>query len=139
MNAAYLLPQLEIAEEINQRRLKLWELYYNGLKELEESGKIELPYIPKECQHNAHMFYIKTKNLDERTRLIYYLNQNNINAVFHYVPLHTSNAGEKYGEFIGEDRNTTRESERLMRLPLFYALKNDEAEYVVEKIRDFYK
>ena len=101
MNAAYLLPQLEIAEEINQRRLKLWELYYNGLKELEESGKIELPYIPKECQHNAHMFYIKTKNLDERTRLIYYLNQNNINAVFHYVPLHTSNAGEKYGEFIG--------------------------------------
>ncbi len=138
MNAAYLLPQLEIAEEINHRRLELWNLYYNGLKKVEEEGRIELPYIPEECQHNAHMFYIKTKNLDERTKLIHYLNSNNINAVFHYVPLHTSNAGKKYGEFIGEDRNTTKESERLMRLPLFYALKDGEAEYVIEKIRDFY-
>ncbi len=138
MNAAYLLPQLEIAEEINHRRLELWNLYYNGLKKVEEKGRIELPYIPEECQHNAHMFYIKTKNLDERTKLIHYLNSNNINAVFHYVPLHTSNAGKKYGEFIGEDRNTTKESERLMRLPLFYALKDGEAEYVIEKIKDFY-
>lgn len=138
MNAAYLLPQLEIAEEINYRRLELWNLYYNGLKKMEEEGKIELPYIPEECQHNAHMFYIKTKNLDERTKLIHYLNSNNINAVFHYVPLHTSKAGKKYGEFIGEDRNTTKESERLMRLPLFYALKDSEAEYVIEKIRNFY-
>lgn len=138
MNAAYLLPQLEIAEEINHRRLELWNLYYNGLKKVEEKGRIELPYIPEECQHNAHMFYIKTKNLDERTKLIHYLNSNNINAVFHYVPLHTSNASKKYGEFIGEDRNTTKESERLMRLPLFYALKDGEAEYVIEKIKDFY-
>lgn len=138
MNAAYLLPQLEIAEEINSRRLELWKLYYNELKELEESGKIELPYIPKECRHNAHMFYIKTENLEERTRLIQYLNENGIKAVFHYVPLHTSKAGRKYGEFVGEDKYTTKESERLVRLPMFYALKDEEVRYVADKIKDFY-
>lgn len=138
MNAAYLLAQLEIAEEINQRRLELWNIYYNGLKELEVDGKIELPYIPKECRHNAHMFYIKAKDLAERTKLIQYLNDNGINAVFHYVPLHTSIAGRKYGEFIGEDLNTTKESERLVRLPMFYALKEEEVTYVVDKIKNFY-
>ncbi|EOS23257.1 TDP-4-keto-6-deoxy-D-glucose transaminase [Lachnospiraceae bacterium 3-1] len=138
MNAAYLLPQLEIAEKINNRRLKLWELYYNELKELEESGRIELPYIPKECHHNAHMFYIKTQNLKERTKLIQYLYNNHIKAVFHYVPLHTSNAGKKYGEFVGEDKNTTRESERLVRLPMFYALKEEEVNFVVQAVKNFY-
>ncbi len=139
MNAAYLLPQLEIAEKINDRRLELWNIYYNELKELEESEKIALPYIPEECQHNAHMFYIKTGDLEERTKLIKYLNDNGIKAVFHYVPLHTSEAGKKYGEFVGEDRNTTRESNRLVRLPMFYALKDEEVRYVADKIKAFYK
>lgn len=139
MNAAYLLPQLEIADEINNRRLELWQLYYDALSGLADKGKIELPYIPDECSHNAHMFYIKTHNLKERTKLIAYLAEHDIKAVFHYVPLHTSKAGIKFGEFIGEDRYTTKESERLVRLPMFYALKNNEAEYVADVIRKFYE
>lgn len=138
MNAAYLLPQLEIADEINNRRLELWNLYYQELKDLEDKGKIELPFIPKECQHNAHMFYIKTRDLEERTKLIQYLLKNDIKAVFHYVPLHTSIAGRKFGEFVGEDIYTTKESERLVRLPMFYALKDEEVIYVADKIRSFY-
>lgn len=136
MNAAYLLPQLEMAEEINQKRLKLWNIYYEQLKDLD---RIELPYIPAACQHNAHMFYIKAKDLDERTRLIDYLANAGIKAVFHYVPLHSSTAGLKYGEFVGEDINTTRESERLLRLPMFYALKEEEAVWVADKVKEFYK
>ncbi len=139
MNAAYLLPQLEIADKINQRRLELWDLYYNELKELEEAGRIALPYIPEECQHNAHMFYIKTRDLEERAELIKFLNDSGIKAVFHYVPLHTSKAGKRYGEFVGEDRNTTKESNRLVRLPMFYALKDEEVRRVADKIRLFYK
>ena len=139
LNMAYLLPQLEIAEEINNRRLMLWELYYSRLQELQEEGKIGLPYVPKECQHNAHMFYIKTADLEERTELIAYLGQNGIKSVFHYVPLHTSIAGRKYGQFIGEDRYTTKESDRLLRLPMFYALKEEEVIYVTDKIKEFYK
>jgi dTDP-4-amino-4,6-dideoxygalactose transaminase len=138
MNAAYLLPQLEIADQINERRLQLWNLYYNELKELEDAGKLELPYIPEECQHNAHMFYIKTRDLQERTRLIKYLGDHDINAVFHYVPLHSSVAGKKYGSFVGEDRYTTRESDRLVRLPMFYALKEEEVKQVVDQIKKFY-
>jgi dTDP-4-amino-4,6-dideoxygalactose transaminase len=138
MNAAYLLPQLEIADEINERRLQIWNLYYNELKELKEAGKIELPYIPPECKHNAHMFYIKTRDLEERTRLIEYLGNNDIKAVFHYVPLHSSIAGKKYGEFVGEDRYTTKESERLLRLPMFNALTDEEVKYVSDKVREFY-
>ena len=99
---------------------------------------MELPYIPEECKHNAHMFYIKTRDLKERTKLIQYLGENNIKAVFHYVPLHTSIAGRKFGDFIGEDRYTTKESERLVRLPMYYALQDEEVHYVVEKIRRFY-
>lgn len=138
MNAAYLLPQLQLAEEINNRRLEIWNLYFQELKELEEKENIELPYVPKECQHNAHMFYIKTKDLDERTRLIHYLEKKGVKAVFHYVPLHSSEAGKKYGDFIGEDRFTTKESERLLRLPMFYALKDEEVFYVTENIKNFY-
>lgn len=138
MNAAYLLPQLEIAEEINQKRLRLWDIYFHELEILEDTGKIKLPYIPKECHHNAHMFYIKAKDLEERTRLIQFLASCGIKAVFHYVPLHSSQAGKKYGEFVGEDRYTTKESERLVRLPMFYALKEEEAMYVADKVRDFY-
>ena len=138
MNAAYLLSQLEMAEEINSKRLQLWDSYYQGLKELEEAGRIELPYIPAECRHNAHMFYIKVKDLDERTKLLQYLGACGIKAVFHYVPLHSSKAGKQYGDFVGKDRYTTRESERLIRLPMFYSLGKDEVGYVVEKVGNFY-
>jgi dTDP-4-amino-4,6-dideoxygalactose transaminase len=138
MNAAYLLPQLEIADQIHERRLQHWQLYYDELKDLEEKGKIELPYIPAACQHNAHMFYIKTRDLDERTRLIQYLGDHDICAVFHYVPLHSSIAGKKYGTFVGEDRYTTRESDRMVRLPMFNALTDEEVKYVVSTIRSFY-
>lgn len=139
LNAAYLLPQLEIADEINNKRLHLWNLYYEELKDLEKNERIELPFIPKECQHNAHMFYIKTKDLEERTKLINYLDEHGVNAVFHYVPLHTSIAGRKYGQFIGEDRYTTKESERLVRLPMFFALEDDKVRYVAEQIKNFYQ
>lgn len=138
MNAAYLLPQLEIAEDICNQRLKIWNLYYEGLKGLAEEEKIELPYIPSECQHNGHIFYIKTKDVEERTDLIHFLEEYGVKAVFHYVPLHSSIAGRKYGEFIGEDRYTTKESERLLRLPMFYSLKEEEAEYVVNIVKKFY-
>lgn len=138
MNVAYLLPQLDMADEITNRRLFLWDYYYQELKDIEEKGKIELPYIPPECQHNAHMFYVKTGCLEERTQLIQYLNDKDIRAVFHYVPLHSSEAGKKYGEFVGKDKYTTTESERLVRLPMFYALKDEEIKYVVEIIKEFY-
>ena len=139
MNAAYLLPQLEIADKINHRRLELWQLYYDALSALSDQGKIELPYIPKECSHNAHMFYIKAKDLKERTSLISFMKARGISTVFHYVPLHTAPAGKKYGEFVGEDRFTTKESERLVRLPLFYGMKEVDVERVISGIMEFYK
>lgn len=113
LNAAFLFSQLEKAEEINAYRLDCWKTYYSGLKLLEESGDIVLPTIPEDCQHNAHMFYIKTKNLYVRTKLINYLKDNDIHAVFHYVPLHSSEAGKEFGEMRGMDRYTTTESERI--------------------------
>ena len=119
--------------------LKLWRTYYDRLKELEEAERISLPYIPSECQHNGHIFYIKVKNLEERASLIQYLGANGIKAVFHYVPLHSSIAGKNYGEFVGQDRHTTNESNRLLRLPMFYALKVSEAEYIAEKVEEFYR
>ena len=136
INAAYLYAQLEKADEINNARLHCWDLYYNNLKDVE---KIEIPYIPKECKHNAHMFYIKAKDIDERTKLIKYLKENDIATVFHYIPLHTSPAGLKYGRFHGEDIYATKESERLLRLPMFYGLKDEEVLKVCEKIKEFYK
>jgi len=138
MNAAYLLAQLEMAEIINSQRINNWNMYYNGLKNLAENGAIELPYIPEECVHNAHMFYIKTKNVEERAKLISHLKENDILSVFHYVPLHSSPAGKKFGEFFGEDNYTTRESERLLRLPMYYGLKEDETNYIINKIVEFY-
>lgn len=139
MNAAYLYAQLEKATEINQYRLNIWEQYKQGFKELANKNKIELPVVPEGCIHNAHMFYIKAKDLEERTALIQYLKENEIQAVFHYIPLHSAPAGRKYGEFRGEDKYTTSESERLMRLPLYYGLKDDEIAYVIEKVNEFYK
>ena len=139
ISAAYLWGQLEIAEEINEFRLRVWNKYYNGLLALQENGTIDLPTIPEHCAHNAHMFYIKAKNLEERTKLLAFLKENGIFAVFHYVPLHSSPAGQKYGRFHGIDKFTTKESERLIRLPLFYNIKNEEIDYVVENIYKFYK
>lgn len=139
MNAAYLWAQLEMAEEINDWRLGVWNQYKKELGCLAEEGKIELPVIPKDCVHNAHMFYIKTKDIDERTELIDYLKSNGILAVFHYIPLHSAPAGQKFGRFHGEDVYTTKESERLLRLPLYYGLKEEEVAYICEKVKEFYK
>lgn len=138
MNAAYLYAQLEMAEEINDARLAVWNRYYEGLKELEESGKIELPYIPEGCVHNAHMFYLKAKDLEERTELISFLKENGILSVFHYIPLHSAPAGLKYGEFRGEDKHTTKESERLARLPMYYGLQMEQVDYIISKVKEFY-
>ena len=139
MNAAYLWAQLEQAEEINENRLNSWTEYYNVLKDLADEGKIELPYIPGECVHNAHMFYIKAKDLEERTALIKYLKDNEINTAFHYIPLHSAPAGIKFGRFNGEDIYTTKESERLLRLPMYYQLTKEDRDKVIDKIREFYK
>ena len=139
LNAAYLYAQLEIKEKINEERLKCWNFYYENLKDLAEKGLIELPFIPKECFHNAHMFYIKTENLEVRTKLISYLKEHGIGSVFHYVPLHSSPAGEKFSRFSGEDKYTTKESERLTRLPMYYGLTLQQCGQIVDCIHEFYK
>lgn len=139
MNAAYLYAQLELAEEITADRMATWNRYNDAFKELADAGKVELPYIPEDCTHNAHMFYLKCKDLEERTALISYLKENDILAVFHYVPLHTAPAGLKYGRFHGEDKYTTKESERLVRLPLYYGLEPEKADYIIAKVKEFYR
>ena len=139
LNAAYLWGELEMADEINENRLKSWNHYYQGLQHLAEQGKIELPVVPEGCVHNAHMFYIKAKDLEERTRLISYMKENGVGCVFHYIPLHSAPAGRKFGRFHGEDEYTTKESERLMRLPMYYGLKSEEIDYVIECLEKFYK
>jgi dTDP-4-amino-4,6-dideoxygalactose transaminase len=139
LNAAYLYAQLEEAEKINNDRLNTWHLYYDGLEDLKSDGFIEIPQIPDGCEHNAHMFYLKCKNVEERTELIRCLKENGVSAVFHYVPLHSSLAGERYGRFNGEDRHTTKESERLLRLPLYYGLEESKVEMVINYIKGFYK
>jgi len=138
INAAYLYAQLEKAEEINNNRVSSWNLYYKLLKPLEEKNMISLPYIPDNCEHNAHMFYIKTNSLEERTRLISYLKENDIQSVFHYIPLHSTKAGKKFSEFVGEDKLTTCESEKLVRLPMYYGLEDEAVSYIVNKIKKFY-
>ena len=138
LNAAYLWAQLEQADKIFENRMKTWKLYYELLLDLQEQGVISLPVVPENCTHNAHMFYIKTKDLDERTRLIDFLKEQGILAVFHYIPLHTAPAGRKFGVFCGEDRYTTKESERLVRLPMYYGLEEEKVVYIANKIKDFY-
>lgn len=138
LNAAYLWAQLQLADEINEDRLHTWHMYYDGLKYLQEEGKIELPEVPHECIMNAHMFYIKTKDLGERQRLTAFLKEDGISAVFHYIPLHSSPAGIKFGRFAGEDRYTTKESDRLLRLPMYYGLKEEETIKVIDCIKKFY-
>lgn len=139
LNCAYLYAQIESPDIINENRLKAWNKYYELLKPLQAEGYIELPFIPKECTHNAHMFYIKAKNLEERTRLIAFLKEKGVNAVFHYIPLHSSPAGKKFGVFNGEDKYTTKESERLLRLPMYYGIEENDVIYIAEKVREFYK
>lgn len=136
--AAYLWPQLLQADAINDDRLVSWEGYNCGLQQLAAAHRIELPTIPLCCKHNAHMFYLKCKDLEERTALINYLKQNNISAVFHYVPLHSAPAGLKFGRFSGEDIYTTRESERLVRLPMYYGLTEDDRNTVIDAVNEFY-
>ena len=138
MNAAYLYAQLEMADEINEYRLARWNQYMDGLAELKDKGLLELPVIPEDCKHNAHMFYVKTKDIAERTALIDHLLKDGIYSAFHYVPLHSAPAGMKFGRFSGEDVYTTKESNRLTRLPLYYGLKEEEAELVIKKIKEFY-
>ena len=139
MNAAYLYAQLEVAEKINEDRLQSWTAYYEALAPLAERGVIQLPVIPKECRHNAHMFYIKVKDIEERSALIASLRERGAAAVFHYVPLHSSEAGKKYGVFSGRDVYTTKESERLLRLPMYYKLAEKDIEIVVDAIKGFYR
>lgn len=138
LNAAYLYAQLELANEITENRMNTWNTYYEGLKDLADAGKIELPFIPENCTHNAHMFYFKAADLEERTKLIAFLKEKDILAVFHYVPLHSAPAGLKFGRFAGEDRYTTRESERLVRLPLYYNLEKEKTEYIIKCVKEFY-
>lgn len=138
LNAAYLYAQLEQADEINNARLACWNRYRAVLEGLAERGKIELPFVPEYCEHNGHMFYIKTGDLEERTALIEFLKENGIMAVFHYVPLHSAPAGLKFGRFHGEDRYTTRESERLLRLPMYYGLTLEQVDYIAGKVKEFY-
>ncbi|SHJ49171.1 dTDP-4-amino-4,6-dideoxygalactose transaminase [Pseudobutyrivibrio xylanivorans] len=139
LNAAYLYGQLEQADKIFDDRMNSWNEYYDGLKELADAGKIELPVIPEGCEHNAHMFYLKCKDLEERTNLINYAKDNGVQMVFHYIPLHSAPAGKKYGRFDGEDIYTTKESERLVRLPLYYGLSKEDRTKVIETVKSFYK
>ena len=138
INAAYLMAQLEMADEINENRLQSWTRYNEGLQDLAQEGVIELPYIPEECTHNAHMFYIKTKDMEKRKALISYLKERDIAAVFHYVPLHSAPAGLRFGRFHGEDRYTTKESERLLRLPMYYNLSESDQQKVIDAVHGFY-
>ena len=139
LNAAYLWAQLEDAQKIYDDRMRSWNLYYEQLKPLADEGRIELPVIPEGCVHNAHMFYIKTKDLKERTDLIFYLKGKQINSVFHYIPLHSSPAGKRLGVFHGEDKYTTKESERILRLPLYYGLNEDQVKMVTDSIYEYFK
>lgn len=139
LNAAYLFAQIEDPMVINENRLKSWSRYHDGLTDLAAQGKIELPFIPKECTHNAHMFYIKTRDLQERIALSSYLRQHNISSVFHYIPLHTAPACNSFGRFMGKDVYTTKESERLLRLPMYYNLNSKDIDNIVSHIYDFYK
>ena len=138
MNAAYLYAQLEVADKIYDDRMSTWNTYYENLTPLKEAGYIELPVVPEGCVHNAHMFYIKAKDLEERSTLIKFLKENGISSVFHYIPLHGAPAGQKFGRFHGEDKYTTKESERLLRLPLYYGLEKEKVLTVCEKIKEFY-
>ena len=134
LNAAYLYAQLEIADEINSKRLQIYNYYHEALAPLEEKGVLTRPFVPDYATHNAHMYYVKLADLEARTRFISYLREHGIWAVFHYVPLHSAAAGRKFGRFSGEDVYTTKESERLVRLPMYYNLEMEQVEYIADTI-----
>lgn len=138
LNAAYLWGQLEVADKINNSRLSVWNRYYDAFKSLAESGKIEIPFVPDGCVHNAHMFYIKCKDLDTRTSFINFMKEHQIGCVFHYIPLHSAPAGIKFGRFDGEDKYTTTDSDRLVRLPMWYGMKDEEIETVILYVKQFF-
>ena len=138
LNAAYLWAQLEVADKINNSRLSVWNRYNEAFKSLADSGKIELPVIPEGCVHNAHMFYIKCKDLEERTKFISFMKEHEVGCVFHYIPLHSAPAGLKFGRFDGNDKFTTSESDKLVRLPLWYGMKDDEVEIVIKSVKQFF-
>lgn len=139
LNAAYLLAQLEQRDEINGWRMACWNPYHEAFVSLEEQGCLKRMTVPAECTHNAHMYYILLRSLEERTALINHLKANGISAVFHYIPLHSATAGLKFGRFHGEDRYTTNQSERLLRLPMYYGLSEKDVQFVIETIQDFFK
>ena len=139
MNAAYLWAQLEEADKINNDRLASWQKYYDAFEELEKEGFVQRPVIPDGCKHNAHMFYLKAKDLEERTALISFLKENGVLAVFHYIPLHSAPAGQKFGVFHGEDKYTTAEANRLLRLPMYYGLTDSDISKVIDAVLKFYK
>ena len=139
LNAAYLWAQLEKADEINENRLQSWNRYNEAFKELAEAGKIELPTIPEECVHNAHMYYVKLKDLEDRTKFIAYMKEAGVQCTFHYIPLHSAPAGQKFGIFSGNDEHTTSESDRLVRLPLYYQLSDEDQSRVIMSIKNFFE
>ncbi|SKA62364.1 dTDP-4-amino-4,6-dideoxygalactose transaminase [Succinivibrio dextrinosolvens DSM 3072] len=139
INAAYLYSQLECADIINSNRLETWNCYYDAFHDYVQEGKFEIPFIPNDCKHNAHMFYIKFENLSIRQNFISYMKSNNIQCAFHYIPLHSSPAGIKYGRFSGIDVNTTIESERLVRLPMYFNMKKEDVQQVINRTLDFLK
>ena len=138
LNAAYLWAQVEIAEEINRNRLETWNAYDRAFRPLEKEGRVELPFIPEGCVHNAHMYWMKLRDLEERTRFIAHMKERGVQAVFHYIPLHSAPAGKKFGRFSGEDEYTTRESERLVRLPMYWNLAEEDREQVISAALDFF-
>jgi len=138
LQAAWLWAQLEVAERINQQRLRLWQRYYDALQPLAVQGRITLPVVPEACRHNAHMFYIKLRDSSDRQALINWMKEAEILTVFHYIPLHSSPAGERFGRFEGDDRFTTCDSERLLRLPLFYNLSDNNQRTVIGSLLSFF-
>lgn len=138
LNAAYLWAQLEEAETINQDRLITWNAYHEAFLPLQEKGLVELPCIPEGCTHNAHMYYLKLRNLEQRTQFISYLKSEGVQACFHYIPLHSSPAGKRFGRFDGVDEFTTRESDRLVRLPLYYGLEKEDRSAVIAAVLSFF-
>lgn len=139
LNCAYLYAQLEHADEMNDWRIGVYNQYKEELADLEKSGDLTLPYVPEECKHNGHMFFIRCKDIEERSRLIKHLKERDITAVFHYIPLHSAPAGKKYTRFHGDDVYTTKESERLLRLPLWFGLEKEQVSQVCDAIKEFYK
>ncbi len=139
LNAAYLWAQLERADDINENRLRTWNAYHEAFRPLEDQGKVIRPTVPEGCAHNAHLYYLKCRNLEERTRLIAWLRQRDIQAIFHYIPLHSAPAGQKFGRFYGKDEFTTKESERLVRLPLYYGLTESDSRRVVDAVLSFFE